>query len=68
LSNQAKARSAWRGGLCVSSNPIEVVTYQGATTHDFGDPAQSRQSVPANREALDDVLQRAIAIVEGFKN
>jgi hypothetical protein len=41
------------------------VTYQGAT-HDFDDPSQSRQSVPANREAPDDALQRAI--VEGFKN
>jgi dienelactone hydrolase len=46
---------------------IEVVTYQGAT-HDFDEPSQSRQSIPENRAAMDDALQRAIAIVEALRN
>jgi dienelactone hydrolase len=46
---------------------IDVVTYQGAT-HDFDEPSQSRQAIPGNREAMDDAIQRAIAIVEALKN
>jgi hypothetical protein len=42
------------------------VTYQGAT-HDFDEPSQSRQAVPGNREAMNDALQRALAIAEAFK-
>jgi carboxymethylenebutenolidase len=45
---------------------IDVVTYQGAT-HDFDDPSRSRQAVPGNRDAIGDVLQQAIAIVEALK-
>jgi len=37
---------------------IDVVTYLGAT-HDFDDPGKKRQSLEANRTALDDVLRRA---------
>jgi dienelactone hydrolase len=46
---------------------IDVVTYQGAT-HDFDEPSQGRQAVPGNRDAMEDALQRAIAIVEALKN
>ncbi len=46
---------------------IDAILYQGAT-HGFDDPGRRRQSVEGNRAALDDVLKRAIAIVEGLKN
>ena len=55
------------GRLREAGTKIEVVTYQGAT-HDFDDPSPSRQSVPGNRAAMDDALQRAIAIVEDLRN
>jgi dienelactone hydrolase len=41
-----------------SGSPIEIVDYAGAT-HDFDDPGKKRQSIEANRTALDDVLRRA---------
>jgi carboxymethylenebutenolidase len=46
---------------------IDAILYQGAT-HGFDDPGRSRQSVEGNRAALDDVLKRAIAVVEGLKD
>ena len=49
-----------------AGTPIDVVTYQGAT-HDFDEPSQSRQTVPGNRDAMADALQRAIAIVEAVR-
>ena len=42
-----------------SGSPIELVDYAGAT-HDFDDPGKKRQSIEANRTALDDVLRRAV--------
>jgi carboxymethylenebutenolidase len=37
--------------------------YDGAT-HDFDDPGKNRQSIPANRSAMADALQRAAAFVD----
>jgi carboxymethylenebutenolidase len=45
---------------------IDVTLYQGAT-HDFDDPGRKRQSVPGNQAAREDVLQKAISIVEAIK-
>lgn len=46
---------------------IEVTVYPGAT-HDFDYPTPRRQSIPANQAALQDVLGRAVATVERWKN
>lgn len=46
---------------------IDLMVYPGAT-HDFDYPIPRRQSVPANQAALNDVLDRAIATVERWKN
>jgi dienelactone hydrolase len=46
---------------------IDAILYQGAT-HGFDDPGPRRQFVQGNRDALDDVLKRAIAVVEGLKD
>lgn len=46
---------------------IDVVLYPGAT-HGFDDPGRRRQSIPANRSALEDALKRAIAFVERLKD
>jgi carboxymethylenebutenolidase len=46
---------------------IEVSVYTGAT-HDFDDPLPKHQSVPGNQGALNDVLVKAIAAVERWKN
>jgi carboxymethylenebutenolidase len=45
---------------------IEVTTYPGAT-HDFDDPGERRQSVPANAAAKGDALGKAVGVVEGAK-
>ena len=46
-----------------AGSPIDVVLYEGAT-HDFDDPGASRQSIPANRAASGDALQRAIGLIQ----
>jgi dienelactone hydrolase len=46
-----------------AGSPIEVVLYQGAT-HGFDDPGPGRQSIPANRAASSDALQRAIGLIQ----
>jgi len=46
-----------------AGSPIDVVWYDGAT-HDFDDPGARRQSIPGNRAASSDALQRAIALVQ----
>jgi dienelactone hydrolase len=46
---------------------IDVVLYSGAT-HDFDDPGQRRQSIPANSAAFKDALTRAIAAVDGLRD
>ncbi len=46
---------------------IDATVYAGAT-HDFDYPSDSRQSVPGNQAALKDVLGKAIATVERWKN
>jgi dienelactone hydrolase len=50
-----------------AGSKIDVTLYQGAT-HDFDDPGRERQSVSANRDAFEDVLKKAIAVIEGMKN
>jgi len=39
--------------------PVDVVWYDGAT-HDFDDPGQKRQGVPANRAARLDAMRRSL--------
>lgn len=46
-----------------AGSPIDVVLYQGAT-HDFDDPGAARQSIPANRAASGDALQRSIGLIQ----
>jgi carboxymethylenebutenolidase len=46
---------------------ITVTLYPGAT-HDFDDPGDKRQSVPANAAAKDDAMRRAIEIVEQMRD
>ncbi|MFT4117067.1 dienelactone hydrolase family protein [Bradyrhizobium sp.] len=46
---------------------IDLTVYPGAT-HDFDDPSSRRQSVPGNRDAMDDVLVKAVAILDRWKN
>ena len=46
-----------------AGTPIDVTLYQGAT-HDFDDPGEKRQSVPANAAAKEDAMRKAIAVVE----
>jgi dienelactone hydrolase len=46
-----------------AGSPIDIVWYDGAT-HDFDDPGASRQSIPGNRAASSDALQRAIALIQ----
>jgi dienelactone hydrolase len=45
---------------------IDITLYPGAT-HDFDDPGEKRQSVPANAAAQEDAMKRAITVVEGMK-
>jgi dienelactone hydrolase len=45
---------------------IDLTLYQGAT-HDFDDPGEKRQSVPANAAAKDDAMKRSLAVVEGMR-
>jgi dienelactone hydrolase len=42
---------------------IAVTLYPGAT-HDFDDPGEKRQSVPANAAAKEDAMRKAIELVE----
>src|SRR5665213_2971234 len=42
-------------------SPIELIDYQDAT-HDFDDPGKKRQREPGNREAREDMLERAAEI------
>lgn len=46
---------------------ITVTVYPGAW-HDFDEPSSGRQSNPANQAALDDVLGKALATVQRWKN
>jgi dienelactone hydrolase len=46
---------------------IDVTLYQGAT-HDFDDPGEKRQSVPANAAAKDDAMRKAIEVVEAVRD
>jgi carboxymethylenebutenolidase len=46
---------------------VDVVLYPGAT-HGFDDFGRRRQSIPANRLALEDALKRAIAFVERLRD
>jgi dienelactone hydrolase len=46
-----------------AGSPIDVIWYDGAT-HDFDDPGASRQSIPGNRAARADALQRAINLIQ----
>jgi dienelactone hydrolase len=46
---------------------IDVTVYPGAT-HDFDDPSSRHQSVGGDQAALNDVLGKAIATVERWKN
>ena len=48
-----------------AGSKIDVVLYPGAT-HDFDDPGQRRQSIPANAAASADAQKRAIGFVEGM--
>jgi len=41
-----------------------VTVYDGAT-HDFDDPGKQRQSIAANRQARDDAMGRAAALLDG---
>jgi carboxymethylenebutenolidase len=50
-----------------AGSKIDVVLYPGAT-HDFDNPGRRRQSIPANRAALADVLNKAIAVVDALKD
>jgi len=54
----SKVLGAARGG------PIRVTVYDGAT-HDFDDPGKQRQSIAANRQARDDAMGRAAALLDG---
>jgi carboxymethylenebutenolidase len=48
-----------------SHGRIEMTWYEGAT-HDFDDPGKSRQSVAANRIAMNDALHRSAALFESL--
>ena len=50
-----------------AGTPIEAMAYPGAT-HDFDDPGEKRQSVPANAAAKADAMARAVAIVSAVRN
>ena len=45
---------------------LEATMYPGAT-HDFDDPGERRQSVPANAAARADAMARAARVVEGVR-
>src|SRR5262249_35024598 len=49
-----------------AGSPIDVIWYDGAT-HDFDDPGASRQSIPGNRAARADALQRAINLIQAWR-
>jgi dienelactone hydrolase len=46
---------------------IAVTLYPGAT-HDFDDPGEKRQSVPANAAAKEDAMRKAIEMVEKVRD
>ena len=46
---------------------IKGIVYPGAS-HDFDDPGERRQAVPANRKAKADAMARALATFESIKN
>jgi dienelactone hydrolase len=46
---------------------VFVALYPGAT-HDFDDPGEKRQSVPANAAAKEDAMRKAIAVVEAVRD
>jgi dienelactone hydrolase len=46
-----------------AGSPIDVIWYEGAT-HGFDDPSASHQSIPGNRAASADALQRAINLIQ----
>lgn len=48
-----------------SHGRIEMTWYEGAT-HDFDDPGKSRQSVAANRTAMNDALRRSASLFESL--
>jgi carboxymethylenebutenolidase len=46
---------------------IQIVLYPGAT-HDFDDPGEERQGVPANAAARDDAIAKATAFIGSVLN
>jgi dienelactone hydrolase len=46
---------------------VTIALYPGAT-HDFDDPGEKRQSVPANQAAKADAMTQAIAIVDAIRD
>ncbi len=53
------------GRSLVADTTLNLTIYPGAT-HDFDDPGEARQKVPANRAAKKDAMARAITIVQGM--
>jgi len=49
-----------------AATPLSVTLYAGAT-HDFDDPGEKRQAVPANASAKADAMAKAAAVVAGMK-
>jgi dienelactone hydrolase len=49
-----------------AGGPIDVIWYDGAT-HGFDDPSASHQSIPGNRAASADALQRAINLIQAHR-
>jgi dienelactone hydrolase len=45
---------------------IDVTTYAGAT-HNFDDPGTSKQSIPANRAAREDVVRRSAELLDALR-
>jgi dienelactone hydrolase len=52
--------------LIGAGSTVTVTLYPGAT-HDFDDPGEKRQVVPANAEAKADAMKRAAGVVEGMR-
>ncbi|WBL82058.1 dienelactone hydrolase family protein [Bradyrhizobium xenonodulans] len=50
-----------------AGSPIDVTVYRGAT-HGFDEPSSRRQSTPGNQAAMNDVLVKAVATLDRWKN
>jgi carboxymethylenebutenolidase len=63
--NDEEVSAAACRGIAEASDAVTVIGFPGAT-HDFDDPANSRQDLPANRDANRSAREQVLALTSSF--